>query len=228
MLIKVDYKDITLSRLCYIYIYIYIYIYMNKYLLLGVIIYYLIDYIYIYIYNKLAKLVSNSRYLSFKIVSLKDTNVKLASLNTKHQRTTLSNVINLSSRNITIAEETLLNRGLSFCPTSKLDEVKLCQSTEIFCRKVRLAEHFDNSNSDNIQSNHTEHKSTLWTPPAGRNLCIDTFVNLVRGHLNTFIKSKKNLNFHNLPTEEKKSLSNLMTDKRFSSGKPIKAEPSPF
>ena len=52
----------------------------------------------------------------------------------------------------------------------------------------------------------------MWTPPAGRNLCIDTFVNHVRGHLNTFIKSKKNLNVHNLPTEEKKALNNLMTD----------------
>ena len=160
--------------------------------------------------NKLAKLVSNSRYLSFENVSLKATNVTLASVNPKHQRTTLSNVINVSSRNITIAEETLLNRGLSFCPTSKLDEVRLCQSTEIFCRKVRLAEYFDNSNSDNLQSHHTAHKSTVWTPPAGRILCIDTFVNHVRGHLNTFIKSKKYLNFHNLPTEENKSLNNLI------------------
>ena len=156
---------------------------------------------------------SNSRYLSFENVSLKATNVKLASVNPKHQRTTLSNAINLSSRNITIAEETLLNRGLSFCPTSKLDEDKLCQSTENVCRKVCLAEYFDNSNSDNLQSHHTAHKSTMWTPPAGRNLCIDTFVNHVRGHLNTFIKSKKNLNFHNLPTEEKKTLNNLMTDR---------------
>ena len=82
--------------------------------------------------NKLAKLVSNSRYLTFENVSLKATNVKLASVNPKHQRTTLSNVINLSSRNITIAEETLINRGLSSCPTSKLDEVQLCESTAFF------------------------------------------------------------------------------------------------
>ena len=86
-------------------------------------------------------------------------------------------------------------------------------STEIFCRKVRLAEYFDNSNSDHLQSHHTAHKSAVWTPPAGRNLCIDTFVNHVRGHVKTFIKCKKNLNFHNQPTEEKKALSNLMTDR---------------
>ena len=163
--------------------------------------------------KKLAKLVSHSRYLSFENVSLKVTNVTLVSVNPKHQRTTFSNVINLSSRNITIAEETLLNRGLSFCPTSKLDEVKLFQSTEFFCREVRLAEYFDNSNSDNLQPNYTAHKSTVWTPPAGRNLCMYTFVNHVRGHPNTFIKSKKNLNVHNLPTEEKKALNNLMTDR---------------
>ena len=130
---------------------------------------------------------SNSRYLSFENVSFKATNVKLASVNPFHQRTTISNVINLFSRNITVAEEKLFNRGLSFCPTSKLDEVKHCQSTENVCRQVRLAEYFDNSNSDNSQSHHTAHKSYVWTPPAGRNLCIDTFVNHVRGHLYTFI-----------------------------------------
>ena len=150
--------------------------------------------------NKLAKLVSYSRYLSFENVSLKATNVKLSSVNPKHQRTTLSNVINLSSRNITIAEETLLNRGLSFCPTSKLDEVRLCQSTENFSRNVRLAEYFDNSNSDNLQPNYTAHKSSVWTPPPGRNLCTDTFVNHVRGHLNTFIQPNKIFSVHNLPT----------------------------
>ena len=111
--------------------------------------------------------------------------------------------------------ETLLNRGHSFCPTSKLDEVKLCQSTESFCRKVRLEEYIDDSNSDNLQPNHTAHRSSVWTPPHGRNLCIDTFVNHVRGHLNTFIKSKKNLNVHNLPTEEKKAPNNLMTDRDY-------------
>ena len=79
--------------------------------------------------NKLAKLERHSRYLSFENVSLKATNEFFLSMYPKHQRTTLSNVVNLSNRNITIAEETLLNRGLSFCPTSKLDEVQHCQST---------------------------------------------------------------------------------------------------
>ena len=63
--------------------------------------------------NKLAKSVSHSRYISFENVSLKATNVELVSVKPKHQRTTISYVINLSSRNITIAQETLLNRGLS-------------------------------------------------------------------------------------------------------------------
>ena len=156
---------------------------------------------------------SHSRYLSFENVSLKAKNVKLESVNPNHQRTTISNVIYLSRSNITIAEDKLLSRGLTFCPTSKIDEVKLCQSTEIFCRKVRLAEYFDNSNSDDIQPNHTAHKSSVWTPPSGRNFCIDTFVYRVRGHLKTFTKSKKNLNVHYLLTEEKKALSNQMTDR---------------
>ena len=46
-------------------------------------------------------------------------------MNPNHLRTTISNAIDLSNRNIAMAEETLFNRGLSFCPTSKFDEVQL-------------------------------------------------------------------------------------------------------
>ena len=93
--------------------------------------------------------------------------------------------------------------------------IYIIYKAQIFCRNVRSAEYFDNSHSDNLQRNHTVHKSSVWTPPPFRNLCIDTFVNHVRGHLSTFVKSEKNLNVHNLPTEEKKALNNqhLMTDR---------------
>ena len=47
----------------------------------------------------------------------------------------------------------------------------------------------------------------------GRNLCIDTFVYHVRGHLSTFITSRKDLTVHSLPTEEKKAHNNLMNDR---------------
>ena len=57
---------------------------------------------------------SNSRYLSVQNVSLKATNVKLASMNPRHQRTTSSNDINVFLRNITIEEETLLNMDFNF------------------------------------------------------------------------------------------------------------------
>ena len=53
----------------------------------------------------------------------------------------------------------------------------------------------------------------MCTPLPGRNLCIDTFVNDVSGYLNTFIKCKNYLTVHNLPTEEKKALNNVMTDR---------------
>ena len=76
-----------------------------------------------------------------------------------------------------MTEETLLNRGLSFCPTSKLDEVQLCQSKEFFFSEVRFAEYFEESYSENVQLNHTVHRSSVWTPLPGRHLCIDTFVN---------------------------------------------------
>ena len=81
--------------------------------------------------NRLATLMSYSLYSSFEYVFIKAANASLVSMNSKHQRTAHRNVINLSNRNITMVEETLLSRGLSFCPTSKLDEVQICQSTDI-------------------------------------------------------------------------------------------------
>ena len=72
------------------------------------------------------------------------------------------------------------------------------------------------------------HKSSVWTPSPGRNLYIDTFVNHVRGHLSTFVKSKKDLAVHSLSTEEKKALNNLMTDRYIVIRKPTMAEPSTF
>ena len=52
-------------------------------------------------------------------------------------------------------------------------------------------------------------KPSQWTPPSERNPHIDTFVNQVRGHLDTFLQSTKVAAPNNLPTHEHRALRDL-------------------
>ena len=56
-----------------------------------------------------------------------------------------SNVINLSRRNLSEAEISLLSKGLKFVPTAnKIDRAKLKTELEEYGRKLRLMWHFRN------------------------------------------------------------------------------------
>ena len=55
------------------------------------------------------------------------------------------NVINLSQRQLTKSEISLLSKGLKFVPTpNRIDKAKLKQELEVFRRKLRLMWHFRN------------------------------------------------------------------------------------
>ena len=55
------------------------------------------------------------------------------------------NVINLSKRNLSSAEISLLSKGLKFVPTAnKIDQEKLKRELEEYRRKLRLMWHFRN------------------------------------------------------------------------------------
>ena len=51
-------------------------------------------------------------------------------------------MINLSSHNLTIGEEKLLRRGLSFVPTPKFDMFRWVKDLHLFARKLRWHKHF--------------------------------------------------------------------------------------
>ena len=55
------------------------------------------------------------------------------------------NVINLSQRQVTKSEISLLSKRLKFMPTpNRIDKAKLKQELEVFRRKLRLIWHFRN------------------------------------------------------------------------------------
>jgi hypothetical protein len=58
------------------------------------------------------------------------------------------NIINLSKRDLSNKEITILERGLKSTPTPKADSFDLKKDIEEFCRKFRLREFFQSENNE--------------------------------------------------------------------------------
>ena len=91
-------------------------------------------------------------------------------------------VVNLSNVPLSEAEESLLSRGLSFCPTPpKLDDFSLENDLEDFYRRLRLREYFHNSDSEeeNPQPKPFKPKNRRWTPAKNREAALEAYIQAV-------------------------------------------------
>ena len=83
----------------------------------------------------------------------------------------LNTVVNLSRRELTEGEVSLLSKGLNFCPTPKdLHRFNLRKDINEFIRRIRLEEYFydgDNVGGDFSDVPAFKSKST-WSPERGR------------------------------------------------------------
>jgi hypothetical protein len=123
-------------------------------------------------------------------------------------------VVNLSSKTLSSLEINLLAKGLSFCPSTKPP-----QSYEVltdyyrFDRKACLSHHFrkytDTKEYQQNAQNLVPKKDTGWTPNAGLNPNLDTFLNHVKERITNHDYTPKGK--HNLTMEERQSLKNLGT-----------------
>ncbi|XP_033116641.1 uncharacterized protein LOC117116665, partial [Anneissia japonica] len=102
------------------------------------------------------------------------------------------NVVNLSKYSLTTDEQFILEKGLSFCPSRRLDPINLCSNLSQFIRKIRLKEYFKDTPEPTTNSTTYKTKTgtqkNLWVPPKGRNPYIDSFANAAKSHLNSFIQ----------------------------------------
>ena len=90
--------------------------------------------------------------------------------------------MNLSGEELSKEEETLLSKGLSFCPTpTHLDEDQLLDDLDSFFRRLRLREFFLDPEEDeeNVDMN-TFRPPSKWMPPKGRDVVLETYVKGVR------------------------------------------------
>ena len=92
-------------------------------------------------------------------------------------------VVNLSGKNLSVEENTLLSKGLSFCPTLRRpDENQLLDDLESFFRWLRLREFFLDQENEVMNERNTFHPPSKWMPPKGRDAILETYVKGVRKH----------------------------------------------
>ena len=87
-------------------------------------------------------------------------------------------VVNLSSRNLTETENSLLSKGLSFCPTPVgIDEYTLRKDVLEFVRRIRLKEYFykdEDVDGDFSEIPAFRNKST-WCPDKNRDIFLEAY-----------------------------------------------------
>ena len=118
------------------------------------------------------------------------------------------NVINLSRRNLSEAEISLLSKGLKFVSTAnEIDRAKLKTEFEEYGRKLRLIWRFRNDEKP-FQYDKSRPKSTF--NPRNKDTIIETYLSCLEERLlDIDISSKK---FNNLTREECNALYNLRDD----------------
>ena len=117
------------------------------------------------------------------------------------------NVINLSNKELTEAEISLLSKGLKFVPTpSYINKVKLKEELESFGRRLRLMWYFRNEENNNAY-NIFRPKSKF--NPKGKDPSIELYLKRLEEEI---LAIDTKLNYSNITKEERQALKDLSKD----------------
>ena len=111
-------------------------------------------------------------------------------------------MLNLSVRKLTDTEYTLLGKGLGFCPRIQShDKVKLAEEVFQYTRRLRLKEYFadfnKNDKNETVDNDEYKHlpffnkKSSTFTPPSGRDVYLDFYIEAVTNEILHSVKKKR-------------------------------------
>ena len=119
-------------------------------------------------------------------------------------------VVNLSKRQLTEAEISLLSKGLKFCPTpERIDVYNFRKDIRDYIRRIRLREYFyceDEVDGDFSQMPAFRTKST-WCPERNREMAIEAYVEALE---RAILSHDLNVKYQrNLTQDEQKTLENL-------------------
>ena len=136
----------------------------------------------------------------------------------------IQTVVNLSSVTLTKTEETVLSKGLNFCPVpSKINRLELDKDLDNFARRLRLKEFFyqtgrkklqdadmsdsdEDGNNDDITIQLFKKKSD-WNPPKSKNDNLEAFINTTKSEIKSNLLPNKKIN--NLSKNERTAIKNL-------------------
>ncbi|KAJ8034954.1 hypothetical protein HOLleu_21996 [Holothuria leucospilota] len=152
------------------------------------------------------------------ITHLFKTGVERSVTTTTNSHPNNQQVINLTDEPLSDAQLSLLNKGLSFCPTTKIDDVDLSFSISRFNRRVRLKEwaHTEGISDSPQPLSHPQLPKREWTPGTNRNRYIDCFTDSVQQHLRSFLNTIDNAptsKTDNLSKQERRALKELSHNK---------------
>ena len=119
-------------------------------------------------------------------------------------------VVNLSSRTLTEAENSLLSKGLSFCPTpAGIDTYALRRDVLEYVRRIRLKEYF--YKDDKVDGKFSDvpvfRKKSNWCPKKNRDFFLESYVNALEKKI--FEGNLNGKNYRNLTREEQRALEDL-------------------
>ena len=114
-------------------------------------------------------------------------------------------ITNLSSRPLSKEQITVLSKGLTFVPTSKLDRSKIEQSVQRFERSNRLKYHFKDQGPPIM---HPFRSKSDWIPPRA-SPAIEAYLSRVRAQANSLAPTATH---NNLPPSIRKTLRDLASD----------------
>jgi hypothetical protein len=95
-------------------------------------------------------------------------------------------VVNLSHITLTSAQLSVLQKGLSFCPTSyTTDTIARKQDALEFGRKIQLLHHFRDQpeREEDTETPSTFHTPSGWTPYGGKNQVLDQFIATIQNRI---------------------------------------------
>jgi len=111
------------------------------------------------------------------------------------------NILNLSKRKLNKGEISLLSKGLKFVPTPRfVDQAALKNDLEAFGRKLRLAWHFRNEES-NFEANPFRKRSNF--DPKGKDVAIEMYLSKLEDEI---LNINAKIRHHNVTREERNAI----------------------
>ncbi|CAH2300453.1 Hypothetical predicted protein, partial [Pelobates cultripes] len=122
-----------------------------------------------------------------------------------------SGIVNISDYKLSDPEASVLSKGLSFCPSTKLDDIGLYSDVEEFFRRMRLKEYFhDKESTETTMDYNNRKKNTNFSPAPGRNAKLDSYIESFRLRtVSLTTKQNQKKMFHNLSVQEQMAINDL-------------------